>query len=98
NRLPPVTDPSQPSAHPICKERIVSPIAVNLVPTAGGSLLLRIDPRGMFTNVDFAALHEETKDPPRYRFRDDDGDQPSLNLYRRMQAREGVYAFEWIDR
>jgi hypothetical protein len=97
NRLPPVIDPSMPSAHPICKERIVSPIRVDLTPTAGGSLLLRVDPRGFFTNVDFSGLKKASSHPLLYRFQDNDDDPPSLNLFRGVEASSGVYAFEWKD-
>ena len=45
-----------PGSNPICKQRIVTPIAVDLTPTDGGVLTLRIDPRGMFPTVDFSTL------------------------------------------
>lgn len=89
NKLPAVTDPAQPGAHPLCKARIVSPVRINLVPTAGGSLLLRIDPAAFFDNVDFAAL------PPSGAFDDAMSDQPSLNLYRGLITRDGPYSFFW---
>ncbi len=40
----------------ICKERIVSPIPTSIRVRAGGALWLRVDPRQLFTNVDFGAL------------------------------------------
>jgi hypothetical protein len=97
NRVPPIADPSLPSAHPICKERIVSPIDVNLTPKNGGSLLLRIDPRGWFTNVDFAALDRVSDAPPLYAFADETEPGPNASLYHGIQARTGVYQFSWID-
>ena len=97
NRAVPVTDPSMPSQHPICKERIVSPIAVSLTPENGGSLLLRIDPRGWFSNVDFTQLDETSTSPPLYSFADENDGQPNVNLYRGLQARFGVYDLEWKD-
>lgn len=97
NRLPPVSDPSMPSAHPVCKERIVSPIRVHFTPTTGGSLLLRVDPRAWFTNVDFSGLEKASSHPLLYRFQDNDDDPPSLNLYRGVQATTGVYRFEWNE-
>jgi hypothetical protein len=96
NRATPEDDPSQPGAHPICKERIVSPIPVALTPREGGRLRLRIDPRGLFTNVDFSAL-ERVSDAPLYRFADRTEGQPNVNLYRGLQAREGTYQFSWHD-
>jgi hypothetical protein len=56
NRGIPGSDPSQPSQHPICKQRIVSPIAIDLRPHDSGTLVLAIDTRTWFANVDFTAL------------------------------------------
>jgi len=56
NRGIQASDPSQPSQHPICKQRIVSPIPIDLRPHDGGTLVLAIDPRTWFANVDFTAL------------------------------------------
>jgi hypothetical protein len=98
NRVRPVSDPSQPSAHPICKERIVSPIALSPIrPTAGGTLLVRVDPRQLFVNVDFASLKQFSTDPPRYGFVDSDADQPSISLYQALRAAGGLYAFSWLE-
>jgi hypothetical protein len=98
NRLPPIADPSLPSAHPICKERIVSPIDVDITPKNGGSLLLRIDPRRFFDNVDFAKLVPASGTPPPYEFADQTEPGPNASLYHGIQARTaGVYQFSWID-
>jgi hypothetical protein len=56
NRGIPGSDPAQPSQHPICKQRIVSPIAIDLRPHDGGTLVLAIDTRTWFANVDFNVL------------------------------------------
>jgi hypothetical protein len=97
NRAVPANDPSQPGKNPICKQRIVSPIPVDLTPREGGRLLVRVDPRAFFTNVDFAALDKVSDAPPLYRFRDETVEQPNVNLYQGLKAREGAYAFSWID-
>lgn len=97
NRAIPVADPAQPGANPICKERIVSPIAVSLTPKEGGSLLLRIDPRRFFSNVEFSALERVSEEPPLYRFSDSTEGQPNVNLYRGLQSREGTYQFSWTE-
>jgi hypothetical protein len=47
---------AQPSLHPICKLRIVSPILVDLQPHAGGTLAITVNPSRWFAGVDFAAL------------------------------------------
>ncbi len=91
NRKVPPPDPALPGAKPICKQRIVTPIEVDLRPEDGGTLALRIDPAGWFQNVDFAALEQTDDDPPSYRFRDDGEDQPSRNLFSGIRANAGVY-------
>jgi len=95
NRVVAPTDPSLPGQHPICKQRIVSPIPLELQPHAGASLLLRIDPRGMFGNVDFATLSETDGV---FHFADESGvDQASDNLYAGLRRSSGVYEFSWQE-
>jgi hypothetical protein len=95
-RLRPATDPALPGQHPICKERIVSPIPVDLAAAPGRRLLLRVDPRGMFANVDFSTLAPSADDV--YRFADEAGvDQASDNLYAGMRRPSGVYSFSWLE-
>lgn len=95
NRVQPSNDPSLPGAHPICKQRIVSPIPVGITPSTGGSLLLRVDPRAFFATVDFAELHRFSVDPPLYGFVDAPADQPSINLYDSLRS-GAAYSFEWV--
>lgn len=95
NRVVPATDPALPGQHPICKQRVVSPIPVDLAGSAGQSLRLYIDVRGMFANVDFATLGEG-KDG--YVFADESGvNQASDNLYLGMRRATGVYSFSWSE-
>ncbi len=56
NRLIPPSNPAEPGANPICKQRIVSPIPLQISPTVGGSLLLQVDPRSWLGGVDFSTL------------------------------------------
>jgi hypothetical protein len=84
-------------ADPICKQRIVSiPTAVSVRST--GALLLRIDPRLLFVNVDLSQL---TKFSSTYGFSDDptspDYTQPSLNLYQDLHSAGALYTFSWVD-
>lgn len=89
------SDDALPGQHPICKQRIVSPIAVDLVAKPGQALLLRVDPRAMFGNVDFATLSQIGE---RYQFADQTGsDQASDNLYAGLRRSSGVYDFSWIS-
>lgn len=85
-------DPSLPGAHPVCKLRIVSPIAIDLAPRDGGTLLLRVDPRAWFANVDFAQLpiSEGTA-----RIADAPTDSASANLFAGLHASTGAYALSW---
>jgi hypothetical protein len=95
NRQLPVTNPAEPGANPICKRRIVSPIPIALVPSNGGTLLVRIDPRGWFANVDFAQMEQTSNMPPAYVISDDDTTQPGTALFDGIHASTGVYTFEW---
>ena len=59
------------------------------------SLLLTIDPREMFGNVDFQTL--EASDGV-YRFADESGvNQASDNLYAGLRRSSGVYRFGWQE-
>jgi hypothetical protein len=84
-------------AAPICKERIVSPIPTSVRITSGGALWLHIDPRRLFTNVDFGAL-ALAADGTHFSFKDDSSDQPSANLYNNLKAGgpSSPYAFSWV--
>jgi hypothetical protein len=95
NRVIAPSDPAQPGARPICKQRIVTPIDLDITPSPGGRLVVRIDPRDWFGNVDFAGLEPDPDDPPLYRFSDDSTNPPSKNLYNGLRANAGVYSFHW---
>lgn len=95
NRVIPPPSKATPGANPPCKQRIVSPIPVNLTAEEGDRLVLRIDPRGLFANVEIADLEKTSDDPPQYRFRDDNGDAPSRALYAGLRASTGTYAITW---
>lgn len=95
NRVISPTDAALPGQNPICKQRIVSPIPVELMARPGQSLLLRIDARGMFANVDFATLGERDGT---FVFADESGvDQASDNLYAGLRRATGVYSFSWLE-
>ena len=79
---------------PICKERIVSPIPTSLRVQDAGALWLRVDPRRLFTNVDFGEL-ESNGDV--FVFQDDSSDQPSANLYNNLKQAGDLYDFSWVD-
>ena len=95
NRALSSSDQALPGAKPMCKQRIVSPIPVDVRATRGGQLVVRVDPRGIFANVECSAMAKSADDPSRYRFRDDGSDQPSRNLFYGLRAGVGTYSFGW---
>lgn len=90
NRKQPPRDPALPGSHPICKERIVSPIPTELTLAQGGTLRLVVDPRQWFASVEFAELKGAV-------FADDlaSAGQPDVALYNALRAARGPYTFEW---
>ncbi len=81
--------------NPICKQRIVSPIPTSAQVQSSGGLLVRIDAKRLFVNVDFSQLRPFSGT---YEFSDDptssDYTQPSINLYANLQS-TGTYAISW---
>lgn len=95
NRALPAADAALPGQHPICKQRIVSPIPLDLKLSEHESLLVRVDPRAMFANVDFATL---SFSDGALHFADQTGvDQASDNLYAGLRRSSGVYAFSTLE-
>ena len=92
NRDIPTTNPALPGLNPICKQRIVRPIVVDIVPTPGHTLLVRADPRAMFAPVDFSQLPASGSG---YAFADDDSDLADQQLYGGLRAESGTYSFDW---
>jgi hypothetical protein len=97
NRLLSATDPATPGANPICKQRIVSPISINITPQNQGHLLLRVDPSVWFAQVDFSKMEKVSDSPALYRFRDDLDGAPNLALYRGLRSIQDAYHFEWLS-
>jgi hypothetical protein len=90
-------------ANTICKQRIVSPIPTRLTIGDTGGLLLRVDPRELFVNVDFSQLGQAG-------FSDDPSQldpssplsysQPSVNLYQNLHSAgttgfPSLFTFSW---
>ncbi|MFT3837926.1 MAG: hypothetical protein QM723_13125 [Myxococcaceae bacterium] len=90
NRLPPVSDPALPSANPICRQRIVSPLLVELTLEADGLLTLQLDPRRLFDAVDFSSF---APDAGTYVF-PDDASGSGAALFRGLRS-SAVYSFDW---
>ena len=83
-------------ADPICIERIVSPIPTSVQVETQGALLLRVDPRLLFTNVDFNQLPPAADDGVRTFTDANSSDQPSVNLYNNLKQAGPLYAFSWV--
>jgi hypothetical protein len=96
NRIEPVQDPALPGAKPICKQRVVSPIVLDYAVRQGGRLVLRVDPRGFFANVDFSALPKPAG-AGAYEFADRPGDQASNSLFAGLRAANGTYSIAWSE-
>jgi hypothetical protein len=86
-----------PGEHPICIDRIVTPIPAALTLAQSGTLVLALDPRVLFTNVDFSSLPvlSRSGSTTTYAFTNDDTNQASLNLYANLRAASAAYRFEW---
>ncbi len=83
-------------ADPVCIERIVSPIPTVVQVETQGALLLRVDPRLLFTNVDFSQLPPAADGSPRSFTDQSSSDQPSVNLYNNLKQAGPLYAFSWV--
>ncbi|HVZ35528.1 MAG TPA: hypothetical protein VG963_24050 [Polyangiaceae bacterium] len=94
NRQLAVTNPALPGQSPICHQRIVTPILVDLTPTNGGLLALQIDPRAMFNAVDFSRADPVPGDPSAVQIPDTSGGAGGA-LFKGLTANSGVYSFSW---
>ena len=90
NRAVPPPNAAMPGANPICKLRIATPIAVDLTPTDGGVLTLRVDVRHMFDGVEFSSATLVSDVPPAYVIPDEKGGVGD-QLLAGLRARAGVY-------
>lgn len=93
NRQEAPSSSALPGSNPICQQRIISPIPVDLTPTDGGTLTIRIDPKGWFRSVDFSTLPPTSSGM--FRFVDALEGQASTNLYYGYRAVSGAYSLEW---
>jgi hypothetical protein len=97
NRVIAPKDAAQPGSNPICKQRIVSPIPIDVTPADHGGLLVRLDPRAWLAAVDFSSLSPEPAPSKRVTFADSPDDQASIALYTGLRAAGAGYSFSWAD-
>jgi hypothetical protein len=98
-RLTPPSNPALPGQFPLCKQRIITEqLATPFKLAQGGTLLLRIDPRPWFANVDFAQLpfmDPANPDPAHRKFYGDGtAGVPDANFYQDLHTTSN-YAFYW---
>ncbi len=89
NRGIPPSDPALPSQHPICKQRIVTPIPIDLRPHEGGTLEIAVDPRAWFANVDFSTVTGAIPDS--------NADPAGLNLFSGLRAAAAAFQLSFHD-
>lgn len=96
NRVVPPRNPALPGSNPLCRQRIVSPIAFDATLAEGRTVALIIDPRAWFQSVEFAELTSVSDQPLLYRFVDDQASpaQPDKALYSAMRSASGPYRLE----
>jgi hypothetical protein len=87
-----------PGENPICVQRIVTPIVTNLILSQSGTLVLRLDPSQLMSNVDFSTFKKFSDDPTAYGCTDTEADslQGCINVYANLRAAGPVYRFEWL--
>jgi hypothetical protein len=92
NRERPSPSLATPGANPICRQRIVTPIAVRMTPIDGGVLTLRVDARRMFDGVDFTLATADAEGV--YVIPDEKGGV-SEQLFDGLRRNAGVYLFSF---
>jgi len=94
NRAIPVANPALPGANPLCKQRIVTQLLPSPFRLAqGGTLLVRVDPRNWFSNVDFAQLPVDPTTAVRSFLNEPQG-QPDIALFGGLTDYT-TYSFNW---
>ncbi|HEX3482439.1 MAG TPA: hypothetical protein VHT91_45805 [Kofleriaceae bacterium] len=89
NRGIPPSSGALPGQNPICKQRIVSPIRIDLHPHDGGTLAVTIDPSLWFDTVDFVKV------PPDGMFPDNNTNEASAALFGAIRAATTTYHFSF---
>jgi hypothetical protein len=95
NRAIVAPNPAMPGANPMCRLRIASLIPVDFALSNGGTLDVRVDPRGMFDGVDFASLGPSGSPTPLAI--PDTAVGAGNALYKGVLANAGVYQFSWTN-
>lgn len=96
NRAISSSDPATPGANPLCKQRIVTPIAIDITPSNRGHLELRVTPELWFDRVDLALLSNATLHGAVYEFPDSNAEPAAVELYQGLRSL-AAYRLDWIE-
>ena len=96
NRALAPSDAALPGSSPICLQRIVTPIDVDIVLRQGGTLALQVDTRAIFADVDFSKLVASPNDPSQLIIPDTNVGIGAA-VFRGLQSHTDVYSFTYID-
>jgi len=95
NRAITPTNPAEPGSSPICLQRIVTPISVDMVLAQGGTLVMQIDPSQIFDAVDFSKLVPDDADPTQFVIPDTSVGIGAA-VFRGLQRTDSVYSFTFM--
>ncbi len=98
NRRAPPRNPALPGSNPLCKQRIVSPIAAEFALTENAQVNLRVDPRQWFSSVDFSTLTAAQQVSGVYQFYDSSAEagQAETAFYNALRATANTYQFDIV--
>lgn len=89
-------DPATPGANPLCKQRIVTPIPIDIVPSNRGQLELRVEPEQWFDHVEFSQLPGATEPNRIVEIPDSSENPAAVQLYQGLRS-IGAYRFDWVE-
>lgn len=96
NRAIASADPATPGANPLCKQRIVTPIPVDITLSDGGSLTLHVSPKSWFDRIDFATLRGAQGNAEVLEIPDNLDEQASVALYQGLRGVD-AYRFQFSE-
>lgn len=96
NRAIVSADPATPGANPLCKQRIVTPIPVDITPQQDGELILRVNPEVWFDSMDFSRIPNAVGSGEDSRIADSNTDAASNTLFQGLRSTD-AYRFDWSD-
>jgi hypothetical protein len=89
-------DPATPGANPICKQRIVTPIPIDITPSSSGSLTLRVSPDVWFGHVDFSLLPDAVGQGEDLEIPNSQDNAAAVSLFQGLRSVD-AYQFNWMQ-